>query len=524
MPTTSKTISKGIREITYTKKDGSKVIKFQVRSSTKENPNFTMLVESLEVAKELVANNQSSAGRELLKSLKIKANQPKKFKSREERSKAVLSILDRIDDEQVLHEVLHDESLKTMLTSWYEMHIKKQGNNPVDLKNNKTYESLVNVICSTKIVDWHKQNRVIESLPLNLRSMVSDPKRIEIGKISIFELTSRSWLDYVNTRLAEGKAKGTIVREIGAISSMYGKLYFLGDRYKDIPNPIDKRLKEKLKNFKTVREVRISLEEENKLEKALSNMRNKDMLAIFSLAMATGCRRSEVLFWEWSNVHLDKNYYFQKRTKTGVPRKIKLLPEAKKILESLKKVEGRDRIFNYSIEGFKTNWQRARETAGLKHIQFRDLRNEFISRMLEQTNNPIVVSSLVDIKNQTYFSRSHGKVHEEKQFLGGNSINPEYVQKQVGHSTANMTSHYNRTNFENDGSLDYKVKQTKLKVKFNKATPEEKDFLLKYIVDSNYIPKNEDALFKLEEFKLKMEYKKETDSDKQELLELICSE
>lgn len=50
--------------------------------------------------------------------------------------------------------------------------------------------------------------------------------------------------------------------------------------------------------------------------KALGESRNPNMLYIFQLALYTGARRSEVLFWTWENLKLDENYYFQERTKT----------------------------------------------------------------------------------------------------------------------------------------------------------------------------------------------------------------
>ncbi|EEP4058881.1 hypothetical protein HB456_003697, partial [Salmonella enterica subsp. enterica serovar Bareilly] len=60
MTTTTRTVEKGIRELTYLNKDGSSVVKYQVRIHTKELPNFNVLVESLDVAREIVANAKSS--------------------------------------------------------------------------------------------------------------------------------------------------------------------------------------------------------------------------------------------------------------------------------------------------------------------------------------------------------------------------------------------------------------------------------------------------------------------------------
>lgn len=487
MATTTRTIEKGIRELTYNNKDGSKIIKYQVRIHTKELPNFNVLVESLEVAKEIVNNAKSSAGRELIKSLKIKANEPKK-KTKEEKYNSLLNVFNNVTDDSILSEVLKDESLEVMMDLWYKTHIKRNTTNEVDLRNNRTYELSIKTICNTRVIDWFKQNRIIENVPINMRSMINDPKKVRIGDISIFDIDSRTWLEYINSRLETGKATSTVAREISMVCSMYNKLYLLGNRYKSIENPIDKTLKQKLKTFTKKRNVRLSLEDEIKLEKALREMRNEDMAFIFSLAISTGCRRSEILYWEWQHIHLDKNYYEQIRTKTGVAREIKLLPQSKKVLSILAEKRGNPktgRLFSYTIDGFKSNWQRVREKADLPTLQFRDIRNEFISRFLEKTDNPIAVSAVANIQNQAYFNKIHTKAHVVSKMLKDDDLKPEFVQLQVGHSTPQMTAHYNRQDFNNDGSKEYLLEQLKLKLKFNKATPEEKEQLLMMMMEDN---------------------------------------
>ena len=487
MATTAKTIGNGIRELTYTGKDGSIKKKYQIRIDTKELPKFNVLVENLDVAKEIALNAKSSAGRELLKTLKIKANVKKVKKlTREEKRQSILTILDKYTDEQAIKDVLNDETLQTMLELWFKNHIKKNTTNEVDLRNNRTYELSIKSICNVKVIDWYKYNKIIENVPINLRSMISDPKKVSIGEISIFDLNSRTWLEYINNRIIDKKALSTIAREMSIISSMYNKLSLLGSRYEKIENPVDKRLKAKYKTHTKKRTTRISLEQEIELEKSLKEMRNEDMISIFGLALSTGCRRSEILFWEWENIHIDKNYYMQNRTKNGVPREIKLLPESKTILISLHKRKNEPktgRLFKYTIDGFKSNWQRVRVKAGLPKLQFRDLRNEFISRFLAQTNNPIVVSSVANIQNQSYFNKVHTQAHRIEQMLANDGISINDVQLQVGHSTPQMTAHYNRTDFNNDGSIAYQIEQLKLKVKYDKATQKEKDELLMLLMN-----------------------------------------
>lgn len=501
MTTTTRTVEKGIRELTYLNKDGSSVVKYQVRIHTKELPNFNVLVESLDVAREIVANAKSSAGRELIKSLKIKANEPKK-KTKEEKHQALLNSFNHLDDGKVLAEVLKDESLNVMFDYWFNQHIKKPETNEVDKKNNNTYQLLIKSICNTYVVDWYRQNKIIENTPINLRSMISEPRRIKIGDISIFELTSRTWLEYINSRLEQGKAKSTVAREISAVSSMYNKLYLMGSRYKSIENPIDKEVKNKVKIKFQKRETRIDEDVEQQLIKALSESRNPNMLYIFQLALFTGARRSEVLFWKWENLKLDDNYYFQEKTKNDQSRKIPLNSQAKEVLAKIKKIDGQARLFNYTIDGFKTNWQRAREKAGLKNIQFRDTRNEYISRGMENTDNPVITAKLAGINNQAYFNQTHLKPHLVNQNLKGQSNNASDIQRAVGHLTEQMTNHYTRLDYSkideitkpiskvNQGDVSnnddsFRLEELKLKVKFNKATPEEREELLMMMLEGD---------------------------------------
>ena len=165
MATTAKTIGNGIRELTYTGKDGSIKKKYQIRIDTKELPKFNVLVENLDVAKEIALNAKSSAGRELLKTLKIKANVKKVKKlTREEKRQSILTILDKYTDEQAIKDVLNDETLQTMLELWFKNHIKKNTTNEVDLRNNRTYELSIKSICNVKVIDWYKYNKIIENV------------------------------------------------------------------------------------------------------------------------------------------------------------------------------------------------------------------------------------------------------------------------------------------------------------------------------------------------------------------------
>lgn len=486
MATTTRTVEKGIREISTLKKDGSKLVKYQVRVHTKEMPNFSVSVDSLLVAKEILNNTKSSAGRELVATLKIRANEPQK-RTKQQKYEAVMSALNGKTDEEVLSEVLNDESLKTIMLNWLHKHDKYHSVNPVDKKNIKTYFSAVQTISNTMIVDWVKQNQLVNTVPLVMRSMIATKKK-RIGDISIFDLNPAAWFAYIEARLETGVAKSTVLRELTTVRSVYNHLKTLGTRYEDIVNPIGSTHTAKVKFTYQKRETRITDEVEEKLASALRSMRNQDTYLIFKLALLTGARRSEVIFWEWNNLKLDGNHYFQTRTKNSQTRKIPLTNEAKTVLNSIVRVEGRQRMFNLSLEGFKTNFQRARKSAGLEHIQFRDTRNEYISRGLLKTDNVVLIAQAAGIRNQSYFNEIHGVPHQVDKHLLGQSNSVADIQRAVGHLTPQMTQDYFRMDLEklNEAQAElpnaYLIEQIELKMKYGQASPEDEARLLKLLM------------------------------------------
>jgi len=151
---------------------------------------------------------------------------------------------------------------------------------------------------------------------------------------------------------------------------------------------------------------------------------------------------------------LKDNYIQLYKTKNGLPRKVKLLPEAQIIVSKLIKDNEHkkltDKVFKLTIEGFNSQWQRIKKSTGIEDFKFQDLRSEFISRALEEHLNPMSVSELANINDIAYFEKTHLFNHEENLRVNSdNKLSERDTQRQVGHLTKGMTKHYTRNLIDN---------------------------------------------------------------------------
>ncbi len=136
-------------------------------------------------------------------------------------------------------------------------------------------------------------------------------------------------------------------------------------------NPCDLVIKPK-----HVRKVGEALSAEE-LEKFLSDIASSKLDKFFRFCLLTGCRRSEALSVEWSDVDLDKAVIHIRGTKTLTSdRTVPLLPECAELLESMIPVDGR--IFphrgSYVTHEFKKL---------CPSHKLHDLRHTFATRCLE---------------------------------------------------------------------------------------------------------------------------------------------
>lgn len=438
-------IPRGIQPVEWTRKDGSKGVRYRVRIKRK-TLNFSALFEDLDTAIEALNNSKTELGRTALSD----------FLHAEEDKKKNL---------HVFSEAVSD-SLSAHLLSFYVEHFQASEDNEIDKKNNSIYLNIVNTLSNTLIQDQTE----FEAWPPLMRVQMKFPPTKKFGDLDPFKIQARDVTAYINARLETAKRnkagtitgyikKSTITKELSFLSSFFNSYHsYAGDKYGSLAlnNPVKVANKRKLKGAFVKRDRRLSEDEENALFNALQKCRNKDMLAIFQLAICSGMRRSEILFLEWRQIDFDREFIKLERTKNGEPIRIQMLPEAWDYLKLVKRKPKTERLFTYTLDGFKSNFARVLVWSKIEGYTFRDLRSEFISRGLSMGLSKFVVTAMLSIRNQASFDRTHLKQHEEEERLN-RPLKSKDIQGQVNHKAANMTNHYNRLNLKQalkDGDLD----------------------------------------------------------------------
>jgi integrase len=139
-------------------------------------------------------------------------------------------------------------------------------------------------------------------------------------------------------------------------------------------------------------------DEEDAFEAAIRD----DYLPALRFAFLTGCRRGEIVGLEWSKVDFF-NRFVTVTGKRDRTRKIPLTDETFQLLWDLKDDhptavftykakktrDGRERGARYPITdaGFKTEWRRKKEKAGVQDFRFHDTRHTAATRLVRATGN-----------------------------------------------------------------------------------------------------------------------------------------
>lgn len=96
--------------------------------------------------------------------------------------------------------------------------------------------------------------------------------------------------------------------------------------------------------------------------------------AFVALAIYTGMRKGELVKLRPDQVQ-DGAIDLGTNTKTGAPRRIPVIPQAKRFLRFVP--------FTRSIDSIDPVWRRARATVGLDHVHFHDLRHTTASLLIQ---------------------------------------------------------------------------------------------------------------------------------------------
>ncbi len=269
-----------------------------------------------------------------------------------------------------------------------------------------------------------------------------------IGDLSLDQITRDTIEEYINERLNPSDGRKpckpiTVQRQINLLSAVYnpkklGKLHTIAARLNG-KNPVKDADKEILRGAWEPRDVRFTQVHEDALVTQLKKFDNQEMLHVFYLALETGMRRGEILRLRREQIVDNEIHLKASDTKTKKARKVPLTRNAqrriKTILNSIPAKQ--ERLFTYTYEGYKSNWERVVKRAGLKDFHFHDLRHVFISRLLDQSLPGFAIQRFAGIKDPLHFEK-HRKVHDDRK-VRENFENTVLTRQQVGKVTGQNT-------------------------------------------------------------------------------------
>ena len=195
--------------------------------------------------------------------------------------------------------------------------------------------------------------------------------------------------DYRDRRLAHklknGKtiAPGTVKRELTTLKRV---IDYRKRRLGLLINPVNTEdVKRPVVNDE--RNVRLSVEERERLLQACDDARNPLLGAFVELGFETGARRGNLLRLDWNDVDLERRTALLRGMKNSrspdkiINHIIGLTPRAVEILRTLPRTE--DHVFPMTPNAFRLAFNRARTKAGVSHFRFHDTRHERTSSLFE---------------------------------------------------------------------------------------------------------------------------------------------
>ena len=302
--------------------------------------------------------------------------------------------------------------------------------------------------CKTIRIPYIKPGFAVPSGPLaSLRQHAKGYDEKAIGDFYIDDLTEQETTEYINARLRDGKARSTVKREIYALQSVVNKLRYTDNKaWKRLNghNPFLLADKTRLKGGEHRRRRVITEEEEEALLTELRRCRNPEMPLIFALAISTGMRRAELLGLQWAQIDLERGVIHMDadQTKAAEDRLVILLPEAKEAFKSIARID--ERVFHYKIEGFKTNFRRVLERAGLSDIHMHDTRRSFISRVLKNiTASPVAIADMVGARSVANLERrTIDRIRQNDMVEAGAIATEQELRWTVHHKDGQTTARY----------------------------------------------------------------------------------
>ena len=368
-------IEPGIREVQWKTKDGTKS-RFQVRIKRKEF-EASKLFDTLKEARDFKHLTLSDDGRRAVTEFSKKEDAVKQWMTDYIKSPPLRNYIDK-----------------------YRMSYLIRTGTPTKETTTKSYEARLRTIKETVIRVTERREGLRAILP-----SARGETLVKLGDMKLDDLNEQVATDYIRARLAKGFQKVTVKSEVAMMQAFFNKLRFIDllayQRLKG--NPFELADKSLLKDSGKKRRRRISEEEEERLFAALGRCENPEMIAIVALALASGCRRGELLELTWDRIH--------PRTieisdgKSGW-REIPKSDLAEQVIATIARKD--ERLFHYTSDGFSSNWDRVKKWANITDLRMHDTRREFISRCVEKMQaNALMLMEATSLSDPTYIQTEY---------------------------------------------------------------------------------------------------------------------
>lgn len=279
----------------------------------------------------------------------------------------------------------------------------------------------------------------------SIKSTMPSIRTLRMGDILLKNFTKKMLIWYINKRVGfnnSGVQNSTVRKDLNIISGVID--FYNCEAENSYPNVVRELSRFEKPIIKTSVKQKITQDQDSKIDAELKKFRNPQMALIYRLAMMTGLRTSEILNLTWENIDLNEKRIHVLNTKNGTDRIFPIFNELEEFLETMDKKNGK--IFSYTKDGFKTNWQKLQARTGIK-IRFHTTRRNAISRMVENGNlNTIQVAHMLEMNKIDYVESAY--IADEKISAIRNKINnkealtTEEIMLIVGHSLPQMTAHY----------------------------------------------------------------------------------
>ena len=200
-------------------------------------------------------------------------------------------------------------------------------------------------------------------------------------------------------------APATVHRELAVLSHVF-TIARKEWGMEGLSNPVESVRKPRLPQGRNrrVETVEVAENRKSEIELIFEASESVELQGIVLLAIETAMRRGEMVKLEWKHFNLKDCTLTLLDTKNGEMRVVPLSSQAMSILKSLpRRIDGK--VFGLRPDSITHAFSRACIRAGVKNLQFRDLRHESASRLFEKGLDSMEVASITGHKTLQMLKR-----------------------------------------------------------------------------------------------------------------------